>query len=278
MPHLVFSAWLSLNMYAQPGIDMNNVYRKDSITVVITDSGLGGLSVMNYLAARLEQAGSFSEVNLIFVNALFDKETGYNTLQTREEKVSTFNRVLESIGRVYKPDVILIACNTLSVIYRDTQFANSSDIPIIGIVEPGVELILSKLVPDAGSSVIIMGTETTISEGTHRRELLENNIEEERIVTEPCPQLQSYIEEDPESEMVEMLISFYVNEALQKTRQREDKIYLSLNCSHFGYSLPLWKKACENQGYDIRGILDPNYLMCDALIPLWKDKQFQSQP
>ena len=53
---------------------------RDAITIVITDSGLGGLSVVADAEAKLRQWGVYAEVELVFYNALFTGEGGYNSL------------------------------------------------------------------------------------------------------------------------------------------------------------------------------------------------------
>ena len=251
---------------AQIGFDPNLFFGKEEITIVVTDSGLGGLSVMDDIAKKLKTSGCFKKVSLVFVNALFDANTGYNALQTRNEKIKIFSNVLTSIENRFKPDAILIACNTLSVIYKETDFVKQSKTPVIGIVESGVQLMAEKLKSDNNSNVIIFGTETTIEEGTHKKALLALQIADERIITKSCPQLQSYIEQNPAGEETEMLITVYLNEALVQCPENSGNIYLSLNCSHFGYSYNLWKKAFANTPYKSGEILDPNSIMGDFLV------------
>ena len=165
----------------------NPMVDREKITVVITDSGLGGLAVMDDIAGKLTGAGYYKRVNLIFVNALFDVDQGYNALPSREEKIIVFNSVLHGIENRFHPDIILIGCNTLSVIYEETDFVINRDRPVVGIVQPGVELIAHRLIQDEEAVVIITGTETTISEGSHRKALLEKGFNDDRIITHACP-------------------------------------------------------------------------------------------
>ena len=250
---------------AQVSHNLDPIFKKKQITVVITDSGLGGLSVMDDIAKKMKASGCYKKVNLIFVNALFDAYTGYNSLHSRKEKINIFNNVLNGIYERYHPDIIFIACNTLSVIYKETDFAGISKIPIIDIVEPGVQMIREKLEKDTSSDVIIFGTETTIEENSHKKALLDLNIAKERIVTMACPQLQSYIEQNPSGEETEMLISLYLGEALEELPRNHGQVFISLNCSHFGYSEFLWRKAISNSPFISGEILNPNYLMGDVL-------------
>jgi glutamate racemase len=250
----------------QTTTDLKGLFEKKDITIVITDSGLGGLSVMNDIEEKLKTSGSFSKVHLIFVNALFDAATGYNSLQTRQEKITVLNKVLTGIGSRYNPDIILIACNTLSVLYNETDFVRKSKVPVIGIVQAGVDLILENLEKNPDSRVIIFGTETTIEEDSHKKALLQNGIKGEMIITKACPQLQSYIEQNPSGEETDMLISAYVSEVLETVPAGNGLVFASLNCSHFGYSEIFWKRAMESSMFKSGGILNPNFTMGNFLM------------
>lgn len=265
MLSLVFFV-LTLSSYADVNDKILSILQKKEITVVITDSGLGGLAVMDDISRKLSGSGYYKKVNLIFVNALFDEDRGYNTLQSRQEKIDIFSSVLQGIENKFHPDIILIGCNTLSVIYEETAFVKNSDTPVIGIVEAGVSIIADQLSIHENSAVIITGTETTISEDSHRKALLAKGFSEDRIITKACPELQSYIEQNPEGEDTEMLISIYTQEALSEIPSSIDSVYLSLNCSHFGYSERLWKKAFVDSEVTLGKILNPNNNMVDFLL------------
>ncbi len=258
---------ISSAQYVDGNLAIDKILKKKSIRILVTDSGIGGLSVMSDIAAKLENSGSFKSVELVFANALFDAESGYNSLHSRDEKINMFNRVLSGMNKKYKPDLIFVACNTLSVIVEDTPFVkHKGNPPVIGIVESGVKLIGETLESNPNSAVIILGTETTIEEGTHKASLVNKEFKEDRIITKACPQLQSYIEQNPIGEETEMLIAFYVSEALADLDPQYQSVYLSLNCSHFGYSSSLWLNALRDSGFDTGNILNPNNIMGDILI------------
>jgi hypothetical protein len=150
--------------WAQKGVQ-KLFFQKDRVTIAVTDSGLGGLTVLAEAARKMEETGIFEGVDFIFFNALFSNEGGYNSLKTREEKIRVFDSALESLHSRFQPDVILIGCNTLSVLYKDTLFSKRADIPVFGIVDSGVNLIAQGLKDHPHASVLIFGTPTTISEG-----------------------------------------------------------------------------------------------------------------
>lgn len=244
---------------------LDEFFLKNEVTIAVTDSGLGGLSIMADAVERMRQSKIFQKVNFVFFNALFSKEGGFNRLKTRKEKIQIFDSALKSMEENYNPDLILVGCNTLSVIYDDTSFSEEASIPVVGIVEAGVDLIAQKLETSPESKVIIFGTHTTISEETHKKKLEENGIPSQRIIVQACPELVNYIEKGYDSDETEMLISAYVDEALHKMEDTQSPLYVSLNCTHFGYSLDLWEEAFRSSKVKPLGFLNPNSKMLDFL-------------
>ncbi len=240
---------------------------RERITVVVTDSGLGGLSVVADAVEKFRAHGIFREVDLVFVNALFTNEGGYNSLTSRAEKLQVFDSALRSMAERYHPDVILVACNTLSVLVPDTAFVHTSAVPVTGIVDQGVEQIAGRLQKDPSARNIILATQTTVDEGTHEQKLLEMGIGAAQVVPQACPQLTLHIEQGFDSEFTEMLIDAYVDEALSRVEGTGGPLTVSFNCTHFGYSLDLWKRAFESRGVTVEAYLDPNTQMIDFLTP-----------
>ena len=249
-------------------------FKKDSVTIAVTDSGLGGLSIAAEAAERLRRANVFKRVNLHFYNALFSAEGGYNSLKTREEKILVFDSALRSLEKNYHPDLILIGCNTLSTLYEDTKFSNKTAIPVVGIIDSGVELIEKSLMASPEAKVIIFGTQTTVEEATYQKRLVEGGIKPERIITQACPELESFIERGWSSDETEMLISAYVDEALQKIKEGQKPLHVSLNCTHYGYALDSWKEAFSSIGIKPLSFLNPNARMIDFILQTEKRNRF----
>ena len=240
---------------------------REDITIVITDSGLGGLSVVADAAEKFRQHPAFKKVNLVFFNALFSDQSGYNGLQTREDKLRVFSSALQSMQDRYAPDIILVACNTLSVLIADTKFAKTSSVPVVGIVADGVEQIAQQLRGNPAARNIVFATQTTVDEGTHKSELLEQGFADTQIMTQSCPQLTLHIEQGYDSEYTEMLIDAYVDEALSQMGETQGPLSISFNCTHFGYAMESWKLAFASRGVEVAAFLDPNTRMIDFLIP-----------
>ncbi len=246
--------------------ELRRFFRKESVTIAVTDSGLGGLAVMAEAACRMKNAGVFRKVDFVFFNALFSLEGGYNSLKTRQEKIAVLNSALESLGRKIHPDLILIGCNTLSALYESTSFSRTTKIPVIGIIETGVALISGGLREHPGAAVIIFGTPTTIAEQAHEKALAHLGFAASRIFVQSCPELESYIEKDCAGAETEMLIAACLDEALSRIAPPRPPLLISLNCTHYGYSLPLWNKAFQEAGVKPLAVLNPNAGLADSLI------------
>jgi glutamate racemase len=260
-----FSLWPADAGGWQSAARLGSFYQEKRVTIAVTDSGLGGLSVMAEAVRKMKEAGIFERADFIFFNALFSAGSGYNSLKNREEKIRVFDSALRSLEERYHPDIILIACNTLSVLYGETPFSRKTKVPVVGIVDAGVELIARGLRDHPEAAVIIFGTPTTISEGAYAKELKNLGFPAGRIHSQACPELESFIERDYQGDETGMLIAGCVDEALEKMGPNRPPLLASLNCTHYGYSLPLWKKAFEEAGIKPLDILNPNSRMTDVL-------------
>ena len=245
--------------------DLAALAAREELTIVVTDSGLGGLSVAADIARRVEQLGTHRKVNLIFYNALFSADSGYNSLPTRADRIRIFNHALTDMGERYRPDLIMVACNTLSVLLTDCEYAQTGAVPVLGIVESGVALMQAALEQDADAKVVIFATQGTINEDSHRSALIARGVDPARVVGVPCGDLMAYIEQDFEGFDTGLLITNFVMDASDRLGDQPPPVYASLNCTHFGYSLELWQQEIEAAGLELRGVLDPNGRMGDFL-------------
>lgn len=247
--------------------NLDNFFRKKDITIAVTDSGLGGLSILAEAVDRSRTWKGFNRIDFIFFNSLFSNRGGYNSLATHEEKVLVFDSALHSLESHLHPDLILIGCNTLSAIYEETAFAERQKIPVKGIIDAGVELASASLKNHPEAKIILFGTQTTVSQKTHQERLVKKGFLPERIVYQACPDLVNYIESGYHSAETEMLIYAYVDEALKKVGSLRSPPLVSLNCTHYGYSQDLWAESFKSHGIEPAAILNPNSRMIDFLFP-----------
>ncbi len=227
--------------------------------ILITDSGVGGLSVCAH-AERFVRVHGFSDaVRLTFANAAPANDYGYNSMKTTGEKVETFDRFLKAVNERFTPDLIYVACNTLSVLLGETPFFSSGRVAVKGIVETGVELLLRELRSDPKSVAMIFGTETTIEAGTYPRLLEEGGVEPSRIVSQECPGLASTISGDRAGSRTAGEIRRCVRAAIEKMEDRSAPALAYLACTHYGYRRELFASALAEEGIEAT-VLNPNEL------------------
>lgn len=239
--------------------------KNKDVTILVTDSGLGGLSVAAIVAARLPESGIFENARIVFFNSLFHNRSGYNSLKSEDEKVRIFNEALKAMAKKYHPDMLLIACNTLSVLYKKTPLYQKAKFPMIGIVETGVDLIAEQFDKNPDATAIIFATRTTIGSNAHKNLLESRGYPEDQIVGQACHRLAGSIERGYDSEETMGYIHEYVTEALEKMNNRDTPIFTSLNCTHYGYSMQQFKDIFATAGYPDIEIIDPNPQMADFL-------------
>jgi glutamate racemase len=250
--------------------------KKPDVTIVVTDSGLGGLSVAADLVARLPASGIVRSARIVFVNAEPDVAFGYNDMRVEADKVRVFDAALAAMEARFKPDLILIACNTLSVVYPGTAHSKRGGTETIEIVGLGADLIRGELAVKPGATALVFATKTTIESGAHRKLLVDKGVPADHVVGEACPKLAGAIERGTGSEETIGYVKKFVAEALEKRPVRTGPLVVSLNCTHYGYVKPLWEQAFAAAGHPGVKILDPNPLMAGLVLKEGGAKRFPS--
>ncbi len=63
-------------------------------TILVTDSGLGGMSIFAQLANHLGEKSPWQNVSMIYFNAWPEQDRGYNHFETMNQKAAIFNTFL----------------------------------------------------------------------------------------------------------------------------------------------------------------------------------------
>jgi glutamate racemase len=247
--------------------------QKRQVTILIADSGLGGISICAAIARELVRLKPFGKVSLIYFNAWPEQDRGYNRLRDTAERIQVFDRALEGMMQ-FKPDFILIACNTLSVLYPRTQFSRTVDIPVVDIVGFGVDMMIGAMGISTDERVVILGTVTTIDSRIHYDRLVEKGIQPRQIVTQACDQLATEIEKGPASTIVSQMIETFMQQAARKIDPGSGNLYAALCCTHYGYCQGLIRDRLE--GFTERPvfILNPNHHMAAYLLSNCREFRF----
>jgi glutamate racemase len=225
------------------------------IHVLVTDSGLGGLAVCAEMERSLRHASPSDTVQLTYFNAWPDESGGYNSMPDPQSRARVFELALRSMKR-YGPDLIVIACNTLSVIYERTEFGHNPPAPVMGIIDAGVGLFLEAMHADPPCAIVLFGTRTTMESGIHRGRLIQEGILPGRIISQACHGLAAAIEADPGSPEVAGLIERFAAEACPAEYDGA-RLYAGLCCTHYSYVAGLIQAALQRLcGRPVR-VLDP---------------------
>ena len=236
-------------------------------TIVFTDSGLGGLSVMaDFFNNVKNRFLNIDILNIVFFNALQQNGNGYNSMPTSEKKIQTFNAALYSINQRYQPDRIAIACNTLSSIYPKTSFAQTQQITL-EIISCGRSLISEHLQKYPEIPVIVFATPTTIDSAAY-------TFDDKNVLSVSGDNLASLIEFNYMMPELKNKVNDMFNQI--KIILKDKKTFsLFLGCTHYAYIASLFKEAASEFDFTLHMILDPaekfNNLLLDTL-PVFPDK------
>lgn len=240
--------------------------KAEKLKIVVTDSGLGGLSVAAELESNLRKINHPFSIEIIFFNSLAASDFGYNSMPTSEKKAEVFNSALNAIEQLFNPDLILIACNTLSVIYEATEFAKETKINVLGIIDLGVEDIIENLNSNSKQTILLLGTPTTISSLAYQKRLIRAGVNENDILGQACPMLETEIQRDPNSANVKSMIAEFIGEAQSKDVDESESVLAVLCCTHYGYSERLFADMIDKKFRKDFLIANPNKKMVDFII------------
>ncbi len=279
---VVILAWICLPVSvafvtpaaAQEGL--RSLARKDTLRLLLTDSGLGGLSVAAQMDSIARRTRAYRHLDVVFCNALPESDYGYNHMTTDAERSEVFRDALEGMVRSYAPDAVFIACNTLSVVYRKEPADIPAWIPVVDIVTLGTERLAAASVEHPDAVMVLLGTPTTIAAGDHKNDLVGRGVPEDRIVVQECGELASEIQLDARSDMVDTMIGLYAGEALSKVSPDARGIIAGLVCTHYGYRSASFAGALSGTGSRQVMMVDPNDAMSSMMFRLAQGRSFDS--
>ncbi len=233
--------------------------------IAITDSGVGGLSVCAALEAGLRARPAPGPLEVLYLNAALRDDYAYNSMPTRAEQLETFDGFLTAAFRDYAPDLLFIACNTLSVMFEDRCFDHQPRAAVAGIVDTGVTEILAGLDdwPEAG--VAVFATPITVAGDTYRQRLEAKGVASMRMVQQACPGLPDAISNDVSGVEAARLLSEFVPQALAKFDAPPSRVLAALACTHFGYQAERFRAALGPIVKAVR-MIDPNAAAAERII------------
>jgi glutamate racemase len=234
------------------------------VFLVVTDSGLGGLSICAALESRLRETPLAEPLRITYVNAWPDENRGYNDLPDMTARAAVFDDALGAIAAL-RPDRLLVACNTLSILYPLTRVSQAPQFPTLGIVDAGVEQFREALAHEPESGLVLLGTRTTIASGVHRDHLVASGIGAFRIVGIPCHGLATVIERDLDGPGVGELITACAR-AVCEAMPEGNPLLVGLCCTHYGYVADRIARAMSAAIGRRTRIVNPNVRLVEDVV------------
>lgn len=232
--------------------------------LIVTDSGLGGLAACAGLERAWRELAPQHALRLTYVNAWPDDGVGYNDLPDVPARAQAFDRVLGYID-AQAPDLLVIACNTLSILYAHTAHRAQGRTPVQGIVDGGVALFVGELMSRPASAIVLLGTRTTIESGVHRDALLRAGIDAARVGSASCHGFATAIEAGPEGEAATRALEACAAAAVAAAPEGMP-LYLGLCCTHYGFvAARLARAVAQVAGSEVIP-LDPNRRLVEDVL------------
>jgi len=246
----------------QSVLDMQDWENKQRLSLLVTDSGLGGLSICAGIVSRLADACMFGDLSVVYFNAWPMQDRGYNYLDDDAMRVRVFSNAISAMNR-YRPDLILIACNTLSVVFKKGGLSAATPSPVVDIINFGVEMIAEKLQDHPKSTVLLLGTRTTMASGVYKKQLTDRGVAESRIFQQDCHGLAGAIERNPQSPEVQSLVERFMTQAASVLPSDTKQIHIALCCTHYDYSRSLIEDCLSRHTRARIETINPNQGMID---------------
>jgi len=153
----------------------------DSRPIGVFDSGMGGLTVLRALAARLPQE------RFVYLGDTARLPYGTKSAETVQAYALQATRLL--LGEGVK--MVVIACNTASAVALAVLQESWDPVPVIGVIEPGAR---AGVAATKNKRIAVLATEGTVQGGAYAR-AIQRLMAEADIVQQPCQVFVALAEE-----------------------------------------------------------------------------------
>src|SRR6202162_3157474 len=194
-------------------------------TIVLFDSGVGGLTVLRALLDHVPNA------NYLYFGDTARLPYGSKSAATVAHYAVGAVRFLQEQGA----ELLVIACNTATALALD-EIKAAANVEVIGVVEPGADAAATE---SSNKKVVVIGTEATISSHAYRRALEVRNVE---VREKACPLFVPLVEEGwVDHPVTEQVAGIYLSEAFSGDARDAD--VLVVGCTHYALMKPLLQRV-----------------------------------
>jgi glutamate racemase len=196
------------NMKKKEAIEMN-----DGLKIGVIDSGVGGLTVLKQLIK------AFPFASFIYIGDTKNCPYGNKEIPVIKQALDP---ILEYVVK-RKMDLLVVACNTATALFIE-QWKYSLPMPVVGVIEPGVEMALNVSV---SKRIGILATSRTIESGVYEKEIKKRE-KNAFVVNHAAPLLVPMIErgkfEEREEAVIQSSLSPFEGKGIDT---------LVLGCTHY---------------------------------------------
>jgi glutamate racemase len=213
----------------------------------IFDSGMGGLTVMRALMAKLP--------NESFVYLGDTARLPYGTKSA--DTVSRY--AVQAANMLLRRNVklLVIACNTASAMALPVLEAMLAPTPVVGVIGPGAEAAVAAA---HGKAIAIIATEGTVRGGAYLR-AIHARAPEAEVVQQACPLFVSLAEEGLiAGDIAELVAEHYLGPLFANA----DPATLVLGCTHFPVMAPMLETVIARLGKQVM-LVDSAQTTADAV-------------
>jgi len=224
------------------------------LPIGIFDSGVGGLTVLKALRARLPTE------HLLYLGDTARLPYGTKGPETVQRYAVQAARQLEERG----VKLLVIACNTASAVAMPALTREFAPFTVIGVVEAGAEAAVR--VSKTGR-IAVLATESTVRGSAYERAILARR-PDAHVFSQPCSLFVALAEEGwTRGPLVESVVREYLYPLLDE-KQRDGLDCLVLGCTHF----PLLKDTIAHvAGADVT-LVDSSETVAVAVETLLQEK------
>lgn len=225
----------------------------DNRPIGIFDSGIGGLTVLKEIAEQLP-----------YEDIIYFGDTARVPYGTRSRE-TVIKYSFQCINFLMKKDIklVVIACNTATAsALKEVQ--SYFDIPIIGVVDPGV---VSAVSTTRNDKIGIIGTSSTVNSGAYQESIRQLNSDAE-VIGVACPLFVPIVEDGwQDTEVARLTAEKYLLDF------KEHEIdTLVLGCTHY----PILKYTISKVMRDVH-LINPAFETAKQVKELLKEKDLLTE-
>lgn len=226
---------------------------KKSAPVGVFDSGVGGLTVAREIMRHLPNE------NIVYFGDTARVPYGSKS----KDNIIRYSRQIIHFLRTKGVKAIVIACNTASALALDVV-REESDIPIIGVVEPGARAALETT---KTRKIGVIGTEGTIRSAMYEK-IIQGIDPEASVIGKACPLFVPLVEEGfAKHRVTQEIIDYYLASFMET-----DIDSLILGCTHY----PLLRSRIREYVGEKITLVNPAYETAMDLKQLLKARDMEN--